>query len=146
MRITKENIDKFIRKNDYTGNLILDCSYMNITHIDYISQSITNLYCDTNQLTKLPKLPDGLEYLICGGNKLTELPELPKSLTYLNCGSNKLTELPELPDNLKHLYCNNNNLPYKITSSNIKEHNQLIKRKRILNKLKNIEKKEKQLL
>ena len=89
MWITKENINEFIEGSS------MDCPDMDITHIEYI--------------------PDGITGLYCWNNKLTELPKLPNSLTYLDCG--------------------NNNLPYKITIKNFKEHNTLLKRKLILEKI-----------
>ena len=109
MRVTKSNINKFIE-----GTRI-NCPDMGITHLEYIPDGITHLYCDNNELTELPKLPESLTDLFCGVNKLTELPKLPNSLTYLDCG--------------------NNNLPYKITIKNFKEHNTLLKRKLILEKI-----------
>ena len=109
MRITKYNIDRFI------NGTTMDCSNMDITYIEYIPETITHLYCNNNQLTELPKLPD--------------------SLRYFDCNNNKLTSLPKLPDLLISLLCYNNNLPYKITTENLKEHNKLIKRKNILEKI-----------
>ena len=130
MVITKDNINKFIEGSS------MDCSNKGITHIDYIPDGITRLFCQWNRLTELPKLPDGLKYLHCHSNRLTELPKLPESLEYLCCNDNDLTSLPKLPDSLMNLYCyNNNNLPYEITIDNIKEHNTLIKRKQILSKI-----------
>ena len=109
MRITKENIHKFIYGTS------MDCRDKGITHIDYI--------------------PDHIKYLYCGDNKLTSLPKLPESLRNLNCYSNKLTELPKLPEGLIFLICYDNNLPYPITIENLKEHNKLLKRKEILSKI-----------
>ena len=129
MWITKENINKF------TYGDTMYCSGKGITHIEYIPDGITGLDCHNNQLTKLPKLPDGLIRLNCYVNKLTELPKLPESLINLDCDNNRLTSLPKLPESLTRLYCEDNNLPYKITIKNFKEHNTLIKRKLILEKI-----------
>ena len=109
MRITKDNINEFIKGTS------VDCSNKRITHIEYIPDGITHLYFYYNQLTELPKLPESLTHLYCFNNQLTELPKLPESLT--------------------HLWCENNNLPYEVTIDNFKEHNQLIKRKKILSKI-----------
>ena len=109
MLVTKENINEFIEGSS------MDCPDMDITHIEYI--------------------PDGITGLYCWNNKLTELPKLPESLTDLYCSDNKLTELPILPNSLKRLDCRNNNLPYDITIKNFKEHNTLLKRKLILEKI-----------
>ena len=135
MRITKDNIGRFINTNDWDDKDIMDCSRMNITHIDYIPDHITHLYCYDNELTELPKLPESLKYLDCFCNKLTELPKLPNGLTSLYCDNNKLTSLPKLPDDLMYLDCSNNNIPYKVSLGNLKEHNTLIKRKQILSKI-----------
>ena len=133
MRITKYNINEFI------NGTIMNCSdndIRGITHIDYIPEGITHLYCNNNELTELPKLPESLECLDCYNNKLTSLPKLPDGLKDLYCWNNKLTELPILPDSLKYLKCYNNNLPYEVTLDNYKEkHNKLIKRKEILKRI-----------
>ena len=109
MRITKENINEFIYGTS------MDCDNRGITHIEYIPEGITNLYCGDNRLTELPKLPDGL--------------------IDLYCYSNKLTSLPILPESLRNLSCFKNNLPYEVTIDNFKEHNKLLKRKEILEKI-----------
>ena len=95
MRVTKDNINKFIEGTR------MDCSNKGITNIEYI--------------------PDGIKRLYCDNNRLTELPKLPENLIDLHCGDNKLTELPKLPNSLKRLDCRNNNLPYDITIKNFKE-------------------------
>ena len=72
----------------------------------------------------------------CSNKGITNIEYIPDGITGLNCHSNRLTELPKLPDGLIHLYCeHNNNLPYKITIKNFKEHNTLLKRKLILEKI-----------
>ena len=111
MHITKDNINEFIDIDRKT----MDCVGRGITKIEYIPEGITHLFCDRNRLTELPKLPD--------------------SLLYLYCYNNKLTEMPKLPHFLKRLYCWNNYLIYEINIDNLKEHNKLIKRKEILEKI-----------
>ena len=130
MYITKENIDKFIEGTE------MNCRNKSIiTHIEFIPEGITHLYCYNNELTSLPKLPESLTHLYCGDNILTELPKLPNSLIGLYCSNNKLKSLPKLPESLIKLNCQYNNLTYPITIDNIKEHNTLIKRKQILSKI-----------
>ena len=46
MRVTKSNINKFIE-----GTRI-NCPDMGITHLEYIPDGITHLYCDNNELTE----------------------------------------------------------------------------------------------
>ena len=109
MRITKDNINKFIDR--------------------------TRIRLGSRKITKLDYVPEGITHLHLGNNELTELPKLPESLTHLYCYNNNITSLPKLPDSLKRLYCDNNNLPYPITLENLKEHNKLIKRKQILSRI-----------
>ena len=135
MRITKDNIDKFINTNDWDDKDTMDCSRMYITHIEYIPDHIKYLYCYNNNITSLTKLPEGLIRLYCFCNELTSLPKLPENLISLYCDNNKLTKLPNLPHRLRYFDCSFNNLPYKVTLDNLKEHNQLIKRKEILTKI-----------
>ena len=71
----------------------------------------------------------------CSHKGISHIEYIPESITRLHCGYNQLTELPKLPESLTSLYCDNNNLPYQITLDNIKEHNKLIKRKEILEKI-----------
>ena len=113
MRITKYNIDRFINGSE------MNCSNMIITHIEYIPEGITHLYCQYNKLTELlpmgdsygiPKLPDSLKYLDCYDNNLYSLPKLSDGLKYLYCQNNELTSLPKLPEFLIHLDCDNNNI------------------------------------
>ena len=138
MRITKENIDRFINTNDWDDKDTMDCSRMYITHIEYIPDHIKYLYCYNNNITSLPKLPDSLIRLYCFCNELTSLPKLPENLLSLYCYSNKLTSMPKLPESLRNLSCFKNNLPYEITIDNIKEHNKILKRKEILEKIRSI--------
>ena len=59
MRITKDNINKFIKGTS------VDCIDIGVTKIDYIPEGITHLYLGSNKLTELPKLPDSLTDLYC---------------------------------------------------------------------------------
>ena len=63
------------------------------------------------ELTELPELPNTLTQLYCHNNNLTKLPELPKTLTTLYCFNNNLTELPKLPKTLRFLSCKGNHFP-----------------------------------
>jgi Leucine-rich repeat (LRR) protein len=76
-----------------------------------LPNSLQSLYCDKNQLTRLPdSLPNSLQTLYCDNNQLTRLPDtLPNSLQTLYCSNNQLTRLPDsLPNSLQTLYCDNN--------------------------------------
>ena len=109
MRITKDNIHEFI------DGTTINCNNIGVTYIEYI--------------------PDHIKYLYCGDNKLTSLPKLPDRLLSLYCYNNNITSMPKLPESLRNLSCFKNNLPYKITIDNFKEHNKLLKRKEILEKI-----------
>ena len=67
MRITKENINEFIKDS------LMSCPNKGITHIEYIPDGITRLDCWNNKLTELPKLPNSLYYLDCKHNNLPYL-------------------------------------------------------------------------
>ena len=85
MVITKENINKFIEGSS------MDCSNKGITHIEYIPDGITRLFCHSNRLTELPKLPESLMGLFCGNNNL------PYKVTLNNLKQhNKLTKRKQI--------------------------------------------------
>ncbi len=81
----------------------------NMEGIQYCKK-LKTLFCNSNQLTSLPKLPSGLTMLKCDWNKLTALPTLPDSLVSIYAVHNKLTALPTLPNSLKSLFVENNYL------------------------------------
>ena len=49
----------------------------------------------------MPDLPNLLKGLYCDNNELKKLPKLPNSLKVLYLCHNKITSLPDLPDNIK---------------------------------------------
>ena len=57
---------------------------------------LKTLDCYNNQLTELNNLPESLTELYCGSNRLTTLNNLPNTLTKLYCMNNRLTELNNL--------------------------------------------------
>ena len=89
--------------------------YMNLLKTpnnEAMMQSIVKLYLNCRKLTTLPKLPPNLQELYCDYNQLSKLPDsLPPSLQELDCSHNQLHKLPDsLPPNLQRLDCNNNQL------------------------------------
>lgn len=88
----------------------LDLSYLHLTSLPQLPNSLQELYCSHNRLENLPELPNSLQYLDCSSNKLTNLPELSNSLEELDCSNNKLTNLPELSNSLQVLYCDMNDM------------------------------------
>ena len=110
---------------------IRDAGLTNLTGIEFF-KSLTELYCNTNQLTSLDVSKNtsltslqcwrnqltsldvskntALKYLGCGGNQLTSLDVSKNtSLTSLDCGANQLTSL-DVSKNaaLIYLYCGAN--------------------------------------
>ncbi len=95
----------------YFSNLdTLDCSFLNVTEIPALSNSLKYFNCIANNITLWPSLPDSLLYFDCRYNNLISLPQLPNSLQYFDCFYNQLSSLPPLPDSLKYLNCGFNNL------------------------------------
>jgi len=85
----------------------LNISWLNITSLPELPNSLKTLDCSDTQITSLPKLPQSLQALYCYNTQLTSLPELPNSLQKLFCFNTQITSLPELPDSLHTLYCSN---------------------------------------
>ncbi len=102
----------------FTGTI--NCGAIGITDLTGIEAftSITELYCDANQLTNLDVSQNiSLEILFCGSNQLTNLDVSQNAaLGFLNCNGNLLTSL-DISQNLAmaQLQCHSNQL----TSLNI---------------------------
>jgi hypothetical protein len=64
--------------------------------------------CSHNLLTMLPSLPSTLSNLYCNNNQINNISVLPNSIISINCDSNLLTQLPALPPHLTSLSCNHN--------------------------------------
>ena len=62
-----------------------------------LPRTLRILFCENNQLRRLPGLPDGLQELQCGNNELTEIPALPDSLSSLRCGGNEIKTMVNFP-------------------------------------------------
>jgi hypothetical protein len=88
----------------------LDLSYMNLTSLPELYESLEILLCHGNQLESLPKLPPSLKILGCHSNRIQSLPDLPPKLEQLLCNDNQLTFLPSLPESLRTLCCHGNQL------------------------------------
>lgn len=69
---------------------IIDVSYRNLAVLPELQQGVKDLYCWSNQLTKLPPLPQTLHLLSCSYNLLTTLPRLPLGLDLLYCWNNQI--------------------------------------------------------
>lgn len=119
------------RIKSYVSGSLLDLSYLGLTELPPLPDSVTELdvsenplknlpvtlpsslqtlLCVSASLTQLPSLPPSLKTLICSHNFLTELPSFPPLLQKLSCEGNRLTNLPSLPPNLTYLDCNYNQI------------------------------------
>jgi uncharacterized repeat protein (TIGR01451 family) len=95
-----------------TSRTFVDVGSQNIFNLNGIQyfKSLTNLWCNNNNISNLPPLSNSLSYLLCNNNQLTNLPILPSTLININCSNNQLTNLPSLPTNLLVLNCSHNNI------------------------------------
>lgn len=87
----------------------LNFSYIGLTELsdDDLPSEVTELVCDSNNLTRLPKFKQRLLELNCSNNPISSLPELPESLLELHCLYNKLTEITSFPKEIQHVDCSN---------------------------------------
>ena len=100
----------------------LYCLSNQLTSLDVSANTaLTKLYCQNNQLTSLDVSGcTALTYLNCGSNQLTSLDvSANTALTYLNCGSNQLTSLDVSANTaLTTLWCYDNQLESLDVSAN----------------------------
>lgn len=108
--VSGKNIADLTGIGGFTSLLYLYCNNNQLTKLPALPSSLSWLLCEINKITELPQLPNSLTFLNCQGNKISYLPTLPSSLHRLICGGNQLKTLPPLPDNLYHLYCDYNQL------------------------------------
>ena len=92
------------------GNL--DVSWLKITSLPELPETLTHLRCNNTQLSVLPKLPETLTHLVCWNTQLSVLPKLPETLIRLDCSDTQLSVLPKLPETLTYLNCDDT--PLKI--------------------------------
>jgi Leucine-rich repeat (LRR) protein len=86
-------------------------SYKNLTKIPKdLPDSLLELYCHYNQISKLENLPKSLQRLTCYSNQISKLENLPKSLQTLTCYSNQISKLENLPESLQELWCRDNKI------------------------------------
>ena len=69
---------------------ILGVSWLNITSLPELPETLTELYCENTQISVLPKLPDTLTHLWCWNTQLSVLPKLPETLIMLDCSKTPL--------------------------------------------------------
>ena len=105
------------------------------------------MYCDNNQLIKLPKinhtnliilsfknnniyqmpiLPDSIKDLIFSNNQIMNIPNFPKCLKYLECSWNRLHNLNGMPKNIRTIICDHNDIVKLPCLSNLHFLNTLI--------------------
>ena len=99
MIITKSNINKFIEGSS------MDCSNKGITHIEYIPDGITRLFCYNNKLTSMKGCPNEVDQFIFDYNNLTSLEFSTEIVNdRFSCTYNKLTSLEFGPKKVKGDY------------------------------------------
>jgi hypothetical protein len=81
---------------------------------------LSNIKDDTLDLswlniTSLPPLPNTLKHLNCSYTNLTEILELPPKLESLDCSYTKIKKLPLLPPTLKIIKYNNTKIKQVLT-------------------------------
>ncbi len=103
--IALQRVKEWIKKGDSSASLNL--SYLNITSLPPLPNSLQYLHCNGTQISYLPPLPDSLQFLNCSYTQISSLPPLPNSLQYLFCSNIQITSLPSLPNSLQHLFCSN---------------------------------------
>ena len=109
MEIGKDGVLTQSEIDGFTVLSVSDEQISDMTGVEVFT-SLEKLYCERNQVKKIPGLPKTLKELWCHNNQLTQLPELPSELEMLYCINNQLTSLPELPEKLNSLYCDGNQL------------------------------------
>ena len=120
--ITSADMEKIaaITELDVSGTYENRGTLTSLQGIEYF-ESLTELYCLSNQLTSLDVSGcTALTYLNCGSNQLTSLDvSANTALTYLNCGSNQLTSLDVSANTaLTTLWCYYNQLESLDVSAN----------------------------
>ena len=113
------NLDTLYCGGNFLGNIpilpgrlrYLDCVGAGVTGFADLSDSLTYLNCNNNDLTSLPAIPGGLKTLSARNNHLlTALPPLPSSLITLDCSYDSIGVIPILPNGLVSLVCTSNEL------------------------------------
>ena len=104
------SFEEILKIDNYDDIIDINCSWINLSVLPNLPNSLIRLCCHNNNLSSLPELPNSLTYIDCANNNLSSLSKLPNSLKKLWCGNNNLSVLPELPNSLTELWCYNNNL------------------------------------
>ena len=96
-------INKWVKDNKPTK--VLDLSYLNLTSIPELPDTIERLKLGGNPITELNNLPTNLKYLECQGTNIKNLDNLPKHITYINCAySTSLESIDNLPNSIKKIH------------------------------------------
>ena len=105
--------------------------YCYLRKIENLPSSLKYLYCNDNELTRLPhvqhtnlveisfknntiyqmpNLPDCLKELIFNNNKIMNIPNFPESLKYLECSWNRIHNLKSIPKGIHTIICDHNDI------------------------------------
>lgn len=101
----------------FTNLEVLDISSNKLTNLDALPNTLEELVCFNNPLTKMPNLPN-LRRIICRDCKLDYIPYYPL-LTDIDCSNNRISKI-KLCNNLDRFICANNKLQYVNLTPNIR--------------------------
>ena len=105
-------LDDYVQTNNISSIDSINLNNMDINDLTGINDfsSLTQLYCDSNNLISLDVAQNDTLYLVsCNDNNLSSL-EVPSSLTTLLCANNSLINLNLESEFMFSLIANNNNL------------------------------------
>jgi len=84
-----------------------------ISKIENIPSSVTELHLGDNQITKIENIPNTVTVLSLSGNQIAKIENIPNSVIHLGLSYNKITTIENIPDSVKTLYLNNNQITKK---------------------------------
>jgi len=129
--IQLSNLYLYKMNNIPNGLTEFNVQYCYLKKIENIPSSLKYLYCNDNQLTRLPhlqhtniieisfknnniyqmpNLPDCLKELIFNNNQIMNIPNFPKSLKYLECSWNRIHNLKSIPKGIHTIICHHNDI------------------------------------
>lgn len=88
----------------------LNCSYNNITSIDNVSSKIYSLDCSHNYIAIINNLFNLRGNFNCSYNNITSISGSSHNLGTFNCSHNQITSLPIIDSNVTNLNCSYNQL------------------------------------
>ena len=103
----------FLKKlNDLPTSLqILYCNDNQLTRLPHLQHTnLVELYFKNNNVYQMPHLPNSIKELVFNKNQIINIPNFPKSLKYLECSWNRIHNLNNLPKNINTIICDHNDI------------------------------------